>query len=354
MPGVIDGAEAPPSIPAGDLQLSVARFRKPVVYQRDGEAPHRSSTPAFVVEGDRVRFRVGAYDHSRPLVIDPVLSYATYLGGSGTDTIGASTGPGNLLGGCVPGPGGGPRRQCLRHRLHQLHQLPDQERRTRALCRPSSARLRPEHDRAFVSKFSPDGSSLVYSTFLGGNGADHAYAIAVDAVRQRLHHRHDLIGQFSNHQRRLPDGVLTDADQPAAALCVGLQQFECVGVCHQAEPRPAPRWSYSTFLGGYGYAYATAIAVDAAGRAYVAGNETQYCSTTTFKGCFPTTADAVITGDKTSGRSPQYAFVAAFDAAGARLLYSSLFGSLDYACTNGCGATWGTGITVDSPTAAST
>ena len=74
------------------------------------------------------------------------------------------------------------------------------------------------------------------------------------------------------------------------------------------------------------------------GRAYIAGNETQYCSSTTFKGCFPTTDNAVITGDKTGGGSAQYAFVAAFDPTGARLLYSSLFGSTDYACRNGCGA----------------
>ena len=37
---------------------------------------------AFVVAGDQVRFRLGSYDHSKALVIDPVLSYVTYLAGS--------------------------------------------------------------------------------------------------------------------------------------------------------------------------------------------------------------------------------------------------------------------------------
>ena len=52
---------------------------------------------------------------------------------------------------------------------------------------------------------------------------------------------------------------------------------------------------YSTFLGGYGGTYGTAIAVDSAGRAYVAGNENDPCNTSyTFQACFPTTAGAVI------------------------------------------------------------
>jgi hypothetical protein len=62
---------------------------------------------------------------------------------------------------------------------------------------------------------------------------------------------------------------------------------------------------YSTFLGGYAYAYATAIAVDGAGRAYIAGNEDESCSTAyTFQSCFPTTSGAVISGNRTVGGDP--------------------------------------------------
>ncbi len=108
---------------------------------------------------------------------------------------------------------------------------------------------------------------------------------------------------------------------------------------------------YSTFLGGYAWAYATAIAVDGAGRAYIAGNETEYCSVGyTFQSCFPTTSGAVIGGDKTGGGSPQYAFVAAFDPTGAQLLYSTIFGDLNGlgSPASGSGATWATGVTVDA------
>ncbi len=97
---------------------------------------------------------------------------------------------------------------------------------------------------------------------------------------------------------------------------------------------------YSTFLGGYAYAYATAIAVDSAGRAYIAGNENEYCDTFyDYQGCFPTTSGAVISGTETGGRSPQYAFVAAFDPTGAQLLYSTIFGDLNgFTCLSAAAA----------------
>ena len=83
----IDGARA--SVDAeGNLALSApngpASFKKPVLYQMDGDKKTRVEG-SFAVAGNQVRFRVGSYDHSRALIIDPVLSYATYLeGASGT------------------------------------------------------------------------------------------------------------------------------------------------------------------------------------------------------------------------------------------------------------------------------
>src|ERR1019366_7761241 len=202
---------------------------------------------------------------------------------------------------------------------------------------------------AFVTKFSPDGSSLVYSTYLGGNGYDYAYAIAVDSSGSAY-----LTGE---------------TDSPDFPVTTGAYQT----VCDPTPTNQAPPYSsacgtsnvsafvtklnptgtglvYSTFLGGYAYAYATAIAVDSAGRAYIAGNEAEYCSTAyVFQSCFPTTSGAVIGGDKTGGRSPQYAFVAAFDPTGSQLLYSTIFGDLNgFGCLNGCGDAWGTGVAVDA------
>src|ERR1017187_6029749 len=94
----IDGARA--SVDAeGNLVLSApngpASFKKPVLYQLDGNTK-TSVEGSFAVAGNLVRFRLGGYDHSRALIIDPVLSYASYLAGSGSDRIGWPTGPGNL------------------------------------------------------------------------------------------------------------------------------------------------------------------------------------------------------------------------------------------------------------------
>ena len=103
---------------------------------------------------------------------------------------------------------------------------------------------------------------------------------------------------------------------------------------------------YSTFLGGYGNAGAVAIAVDSAGRAYIAGNEQEYCSTSyLYQGCFPTTAGAVISGNVTGGGSPNYGYVSVFDPTGAQLLYSSIFGEPSGA--GGAGETDATGVAVD-------
>ena len=88
------------------------------------------------------------------------LIYSTYLGGNGSDDRQWHR--------------GGRLRQRLRHRRHQLHQLPHHDRRL-----PDQLRRRRQHD-AFVTKLNATGTALVYSTYLGGNGDDYGHGIAVD------------------------------------------------------------------------------------------------------------------------------------------------------------------------------
>ena len=91
--------------------------------------------------------------------------------------------------------------------------------------------------------------------------------------------------------------------------------------------------------------------MDGAGRAYIAGNEERVLAPQayTFQSCFPTTSGAVIGGTQPVGGDPQYAFVAVFDPTGAHLLYSTLFGDLNFKCIIGCGGdTYGTGVAVDA------
>lgn len=73
----------------GDLVLHASgeqiRFRKPFVYQEADGARREVSGGYVVNDSNRAGFKLEDYDTARPLVIDPVLVYSTYLGGSGSD-----------------------------------------------------------------------------------------------------------------------------------------------------------------------------------------------------------------------------------------------------------------------------
>jgi len=344
----IDGARA--GIDAeGNLALSApdgpATFKKPLLYQMDGDKKARVEG-AFAVAGNEIRFRLGAYDHSRALIIDPVLSYASYLAGTGQDYIGTATGPGNLQVGTSQGLAVDSAGSAYVTGTTFSIDFPTKNPYESAPPTKLPGVAPGEWASAFVSKFSPDGSSLVYSTYLGGNGADHAYAIAVDSSGNAY-----VTGLTYSTNFPITSGAYQ-------TVCAPIPNYKGEAAassnCNQSD------WNvfvtklnaagtglvYSTFLGGYGnWAYAIAIAVDSAGRAYIAGNETDICSTSyTFQSCFPTTSDAVIGGDKTGGGSPQYAFAAVFDPTGAHLLYSTLFGDLTF---DGGGGTYATGVAVD-------
>ncbi len=338
----------------GDIVLKLkgdtVLLHKPIAYQGTGASRHEVGASYTTFAGNRVRFQIGPYDRNEPLVIDPVLSYASYLGGSGNDTIGTATGPGNLQVGVSQGIAVDSTGSV--YVAGNTFSIDFPMKNPYQGAPPAKiAGVQPgQWASAFVTKFSSDGSSLVYSTYLGGNGADHAYAIAVDSSGDAY-----------------VTGLTTSPNFPISA---GAYQAICAPIpnnkgastassnCNSSDYNVfATKLNaagtgivYSTFLGGYAnWAYATAIAVDGAGRAYIAGNETDICSTNyTFQSCFPTTSGAIIGGDKTGGRSPQYAFVAVFDPTGAQLVYSSLFGGMEFSCLNGCGETWATGIEVDA------
>ena len=347
----IDGARA--SVDAeGNLALSApngpASFKKPVLYQMDGDKKI-GVEGSFEVAGNQVRFRLDSYDHSRALIIDPVLSYATYLSGSSTDNIALTTGPGDLAVGTSQGLAldseGSAYVTGHTYSIDFPTENPFQSEPPAKLA--GTPGVWPT---AFVTKFSPDGSSLVYSTYLGGNGWDIAYAIAVDSSGDAY-----VTGQTDSPDFPITAGayqticspVPNNTGEASASSACGTSDTSAFVTKLNAT---GTGLVYSTFLGGYAsWAYATAIAVDTAGRAYIAGNEDDICSIDfTFQSCFPTTTGAVIGGGSPGGRSPQYAFAAAFDPTGSQLLYSTLFGGTDYACENGCGGTYGTAIAVDA------
>lgn len=160
-----------------------------------------------------------------------------------------------------------------------------------------------EYPDAFVSKLTPAGSGLEYSTYLGGAGDDSGLGIAVDA-RGSAH----VTGRTSSVDFPTTAGAFDtrlegDSEgEPGAAFVTKLNPGG-TGV------------AYSTYLGGTGGGYGTGIALGPGGSAYVGGR--------TASADFPTTAGAL---DRTYDSSCQYesqTFVTRLTSNGARLVYST-------------------------------
>jgi hypothetical protein len=188
-------------------------------------------------------------------------------------------------------------------------------------------------DTAFVTKFSPDGSSLVYSTYLGGSDSDNGMAITVDSAGEAFvtgwTDSPDFPTTSGAYQTICGPGY-TDWWAPAeTTTCPGGNMSPFLFKLNAA----GSGLVYSTFLGGAGNALGEAIAVDAAGRAYLVGDSETSCQVPGYQGvlapysCFPTTSGAIISGTQVDG-SDYNAFIAVFDPTGANLLYSSLFGDM--------------------------
>jgi hypothetical protein len=133
----------------------------------------------FAVDGDgAVRFQVGDYDLARPLIIDPVLSYSTLLGGSGFDTATAlavdSAGSAYVAG------------------FTESYNFPT--------ANPEQNFNAGGND-AFVAKFNASGNGLVYCTYVGGSADDRAYGIAVDGNGFALCDGFDGLREFPGAQR---------------------------------------------------------------------------------------------------------------------------------------------------------
>src|SRR6185369_13237110 len=144
----------------GDLVLRTQqgniRQSKPVAYQEANGVKEEVSVSYVPTGVDHVGFHVGAYDATRPLIIDPVLTYSTYLGGSGFDQ-GYAIAVDSLGNAYVTG-------------------------QTAAIdfpTTPGAFQTNYGGGDAFVTKINPSGSALVYSTYLNGASGN---GIAVDSA----------------------------------------------------------------------------------------------------------------------------------------------------------------------------
>jgi hypothetical protein len=277
--------------PNGDLQV-IARngmiaFHRPHVYQEVNGRTQQVPARFAVHAKNSVRFVVGSYDHSAPLIIDPVLIYSTYLGGTQSYESGdqaqaiAVDDEGNAY---IAGFAGS-------------NDFPT----TTGAYQPTK---NSTLSRAFISKLNASGSGLIFSTFLGGSGGDGANGIALDSDKNVY-----VTGSTGSSDFPVTPGAFQGTnntlnhDHPTAFVT----KLDASG----------GSLAYSSYLGGSFSGGSgdsgAAIAVDTKGNAYVTG--------VTPSTDFPTTPGAFQT-------SPPYplnsVFVTKVNPSGTALIYSTL------------------------------
>ncbi len=263
----------------GDLVLHVAggtiRQHLPVVYQESNGGRRTPLHAGYRRTGSHAfAFDVAHFDRTKTLVIDPTIAWSTYLGGGDDDEGQAITvdAAGNTY---VAGKTSSTNFPTVAPYQPSMHGIVD----------------------AFVVKYDPAGSSLVYATYLGGGNTDVADGIAVNGAGEAFVAGYTLSADFPTtagaYQQLLlggEDGFVTRLNSSGNALI------------------------YSTFLGPSAATLLYGIALDAAGNAHVAG----------YTGApdFPTTPGAFQT---TLGGGSD-AVLSVLNSAGSSLLFSTYIG----------------------------
>ena len=202
----------------------------PIVYQ-DINGQRVNVAAAYNLLGNnQVNFSLGDFDRTQPLVIDPVLAYSTYLGGSGYESANRmtvdSTGAAYIIGTTF----------------------------NNFTTTPGAFQTTPGGQADFlVTKINPQGTALVYSTYIGGAGNEYGFGIAVDSQGNTY-----LTGQVDPGYPTTPGSF-----QPTAPnYTAGVTKLNAAGNA----------LVYSTFLGrSTSGALGNGIAVDSNGNAYVTG-----------------------------------------------------------------------------------
>jgi hypothetical protein len=262
-----EGADKMSMDAAGDLLFDVAgttiRQPKPVAYQ-EAAGERQAVESRYVIESDgQVGFALGAYDRQKPLIIDPVLVYSTYLGGSGTD-LGNGTAVDSSGNAYVTG---------VTHSTN----FP-----TANAFQGTGGGVGSGSADVFVTKLNAAGSALVYSTYLGGNSDDEGDGIAVDSSGNAY-----VTGFAASTNFPTTANAFQGTFVGIGGLRVFVTKLNAAG----------SGLVYSTYLAGNVDDRASGIAVDSSGNAYVSGqtDSTNFATVNAFQGTKGGGTDAFVT-----------------------------------------------------------
>src|SRR5271169_1264164 len=272
----IEGAEKLALDGQGDLAVGIrdgaVTFHRPQAYQEKG-GRRREVAARYVLSGEKeVKIEVAEYDHAQPLIIDPVLTYSTYLGGSGGDVAYGiavdSTGNAYITG------------------ITNSSDFPTQ----------NQEQGYAGSGDCFVAEINTTGTALLYSTYLGGSGEDACAAISLNGTNSAF-----LTG--STTSSNFPTTVNAFQTTYGGNGDAFVTQLSSLG----------NNLLYSSYLGGAGADFGQGIAVDSSGNAYVTGS-TQSVN-------FP-----VVSAVQPTPGGGSDAFVTEVNFSGTALLYSTYLG----------------------------
>ncbi len=272
-----------------------------MAYQEIGGA-RRAVDARYTLTGTTVGVALGAYDHSRPLTIDPVLVYGTYLGGSTGYTNNGNTYPNGIA---VDAAGDDDAHHIALDASGNAYVTGWTSSTNFPVVNAAQSAYGGGQYDAFVTKLNPSGTALVYSTYLGGSRQEYAANVAVDASGAAY-----VAGDTVSADFRTPNGA-----QPVAPGGYGDDGFV-------AELNPGgTALVYGTYLGGTNIDQALGIALNPAGNVYASGS-TRVALSPPY---FPTTAGAY----QTTNYGGFEAFVVKLNTArsgAASLVYGTLAG----------------------------
>ena len=317
-------------MPSGEL-----RQRRPKVWQEEAGARHDIECRYVLGKDGSVRLALEQFRRTEALIIDPVLSYSTFLGGSGQDTpsgIAADSSGYAYVTGSTASPN-----------------FP-----------VTSGVLATQYaTEAFITKLNPSGTGLIYSTFIGGSGGSAAAGVAVAAGNAYITGSSSsadfpvtigttrtgaFIVKLNSAGTIVYSTVLSGATGSAIAVDAAGAAYVTGNTSSTGFPAtpgsfrralaggqdafvaklaPTGQIAYATFLGGSNSESGNAIAVDASGNAFVGG--------ATSSSDFPVTTGVF----QTTLKGPTNGFVAELNAAGSALVYATYIGGSSNDIVNG-------------------